>query len=312
MMSRRLAVLVALLIAAPALQARDVYKRFLDPGLFPHHAAIVDTLERLKESPNDAGLHNDLGALVARDGFWRDALREFDLAAKLDKHTGRPQFNAGLVYAAQGEWRAARGAFKKSVSRDPGNWPGWWMLGYAEEKLYHIENAVEAYGKSLRVDTSLYDVSRNPFAADTRLKGRVLLETYENRIARAALKGTQQLADRERITTFYQYFRPRVDHQQVSENVTDVTVQSAPVVEESGGNTGPVVSTVSPAGPGGAPSTNTNPARRGGLRSVPPRAPRQEPVPEQQQPPRRLPVTEQPGVMQPPTNPPPSPTPEPE
>ena len=46
--------------------------------------------------------------------------------------------------------------------------------------------AVDAYSRSLRVDTSLFDAGVNPFAVTTRLKARVLLETYERRRVDAA------------------------------------------------------------------------------------------------------------------------------
>jgi hypothetical protein len=62
---------LALCLAAPA-AAKDVYKPYLDPGI-PHHRAILDTLARLEANPKDAGLKNDLGCLIALDGFWRDA-----------------------------------------------------------------------------------------------------------------------------------------------------------------------------------------------------------------------------------------------
>ena len=113
------AVCALALAASRSLAAKDVYKKYLDPASGPLDRAALDLLERLKESPNDAALHNDLGCVIARTGWWRDALREFDDAARLDKHDGKAPFNAGLVHASKGEWGSARGSFKKSV----GPWP---------------------------------------------------------------------------------------------------------------------------------------------------------------------------------------------
>jgi hypothetical protein len=189
-------------LAGP-LAARDVYRGFLDPGI-PQHRATLDLLERLVKTPNDASLHNDLACLIARDGFWRDALREFALAAKLDKAASRPLYNAGLVHAMRGEWGSAASSFRKAVSRAPGNWPAWWMLGYAEERRGHESAAIAAYKTSLRVDTSLFDVRRNPFVALSRLKGRVLLETLEGRVQRLALPATEQMAQADLVTSFQQ------------------------------------------------------------------------------------------------------------
>jgi hypothetical protein len=197
----RSALLVLALGAALPAAAKDVYKGFLDPGI-PQHKATLDILARLEQTPDDADLHNDLGCLIARDGFWRDALREFDTAAKLDPKDGRASYNAGLVQTTRGEWGAARSAFRKAVDLSPGNWPAWWMLGFAEEKLGNVNAAVKAYAQSLRVDTSLFDVRRNPYAIQSRLKSRVFLETYDRRMARAALPATEQLAHPELLTSF--------------------------------------------------------------------------------------------------------------
>ncbi len=196
----RSAAVLCLALALPA-AAKDVYKAYLDPAN-PQHRATLDILSRLDQTPNDASLHNDLGCLIARDGFWRDALREFETAEKLDKKDGRAPYNAGLVQTTRGEWGSARSAFKRAVDRDPGNWPAWWMLGFAEEKLGYADAATQAYARSLRVDTSLFDVKRNPYALQSRLKARVLLETFDARFARAALASTEQLAQPEILTSF--------------------------------------------------------------------------------------------------------------
>lgn len=183
------------------LAAKDVYRGFLDPGN-PQHRATLDLLERLEKTPNDASLHNDLACLIARDGFWRDALRELSIAAKLDKADSRPLYNAGLVHAMRGEWGSAASDFHKAVSRAPGNWAGWWMLGFAEEQRGNESAAVAAYKTSLRVDTSLFDVRKNPFAARTRLKGRVFLESLDSRAVRLTLPTTEQMAQPGLVTSF--------------------------------------------------------------------------------------------------------------
>jgi Tetratricopeptide repeat len=196
------ALLLSVLVEGTAL-ARDVYKGSLDPGI-PRHRAVLDTLSQLEANPKDAGLKNDLGCLIAQEGFWRDALREFDEAADLDRKTGHPYFNAGLVKAAKGEWRGARSYFQRATKRDPGNWPAWWMVGFAEEQLGNKSAAVAAYKVSLRVDTSLFDVAVNPFAAWTNLKVRVFMETYDARRARATLPTSEQLDDPDRVASFFQ------------------------------------------------------------------------------------------------------------
>lgn len=194
--------LAALASALPA-DGAGAYKSSLDAGI-PHHAAILDTLAKIEKDPSDAQLHNDLGCLVAWDGFWRDALRSFDTAAGLAPKDSRPWFNGGLVEALRGNWRGARSRFRKAVKVDPGNWPAWWMLGLSEESLGNRNAAVSAYSRSLRVDTSLFDPRVNPFAVASRLKARALLETYERRRVDAALPFANQLSQPSRVAAFFQ------------------------------------------------------------------------------------------------------------
>ena len=229
------------LLAWP-LAARDVYRGFLDPAN-PQHRATLDLLARLEKTPDDASLHNDLACLIARDGFWRDALREFETAAKLDKKDGRPLYNAGLVHAMRGDWGSAASSFHKAVSRTPGNWTAWWMLGFAEEQRGHESAAIAAYKTSLRVDTSLFDVRRNPFAARTRLKSRVLLESLDDRLVRLALPAAEQMAQPDLVTSFQQ------GHVAVVAVPGAPVAAAPPVPEDRGvrqGPAGPVVVSVPP------------------------------------------------------------------
>ena len=226
------------------LAARDVYRGFLDPGN-PQHRATLDLLERLEKTPNDASLHNDLACLIARDGFWRDALREFGVAAKLDKADSRPLYNAGLVHAMRGEWGSAASSFRKAVSRGPGNWAGWWMLGFAEEQRGNEGAAIAAYKTSLRVDTSLFDVRRNPFAARTRLRGRVLLESLDARVYRLALPAAEQMAQPDLVTSFQH------GHVAVLAVSGAPVPAGAPIPEDRAaklGPGGPVITSVPPVG----------------------------------------------------------------
>ena len=226
-----LALLAVLLSSSPA-PAAEVYKGSLDPAI-PHHAAILDTLSRLEQDPGNAALHNDLGCLVAWDGFWRDALRSFDKAAELAPKDSRPLFNGGLVQGLRGDWRGARSKFRKAVKLDPGNWPAWWMLGFSEEQLGNKGAAVDAYGRSLRVDTSLFDPKVNPYAVVSQLKAAALLATYEKRRVDAGLPFSNQIVEPSRVASFFQK-GPKPGE--------------AVVVAEEASKTGPVVTTVPPPG----------------------------------------------------------------
>jgi tetratricopeptide (TPR) repeat protein len=196
-----------LALAAGASGVDDGYKGVLDDQI-PLHRAIKETLALLAKNPNDAALHNDLGSLLAWNGTYPNALDSFQKAADLDRKDSKPLFNAGLVEILKGNMGTAKSRFKQATSRNPGNSQAWWMLGWTEENLQNVDAAVDAYKHAVRVDTSLYDVRRNPFAATTKLKGRVLLETYGSRIVKAALPQQEQFEDPARIGSFFQKSRP--------------------------------------------------------------------------------------------------------
>jgi hypothetical protein len=275
-------VLGSVFVPGPA-AAKDVYKGFLDAAV-PQHRAILDTLARIEAAPEDPGLHNDLGCLLVFEGYWKDALLEFDTAVTLakkenksttydlDHGASKPYFNAGLVQAIKGEWGAARRSFGKAVDVNPGNWAAWWMLGFAREQLGHVTAAVEAYKRSLRVDTSLFDVARNPFVARSNLKWRVLLETYDQRLVKASLPFSEQWVDPARIAPFFQKARAAAPGAATAEEASpEPSTASGPVVTSV-----PQGGTSSPGRPGSVP-----------VRGAPPRGFEQLPPPPQPQPEER-------------------------
>jgi len=205
-MRKLLVVLLPLLLSGGG-RADEGYKAVLDDDL-PLHQAVKETLALIEKNPNNAALQNDLGSLLAWKGNYKNALEAFEKAATLDPKDTKPLFNAGLVEVLKGNWSTARSDFKKATKRDPGNFQAWWMLGWTEERLGSTNSAVDAYKHAIVVDTSLYDIRRNPFAVTTRLKGRVLLETYGSRLVKATLPRQEQFEDPARVGSFFQRSRP--------------------------------------------------------------------------------------------------------
>jgi hypothetical protein len=280
----------AVLLAVGSAAGKDVYKAFLSPEV-PHHRAIKEILAQIDANPLDASLFNDLGCLVAWDGFWRDALRNFETAAKLDKGDTRPVYNSGIVYAYKGEWGNAKSAFSKAVKRGPGNWAGWWMLGYAEEQLGNQAAAIDAYKTSLRMDTSLFDVKKNPFAANSRLKTIALTATYDKRLVRAAMPKAEEFADMDRIAALLQPIRisPRG------------AALLSPEAAAPPAATGPVITTIPPPSsvaprPAAGPMPSQYRARPAAPREAAPPAP--TPTPDAPEPSPPAPQTA-PGVPPP-------------
>ena len=61
-------------------------------------------------------------------------------------------FQWGLAFASQGEYKAARGEFEKSLARDPQNTETWYHLGRCDEALGYVDQARNAFTYVLQVD----------------------------------------------------------------------------------------------------------------------------------------------------------------
>jgi tetratricopeptide (TPR) repeat protein len=86
----------------------------------------------LQLSPNDPGLHNNLGSLYANMGKANEAKAEFQKAADLDPpHAGNYYYNLGVVMVNQGKMDDAAAALKKATDLDPNNANAFYWYGMA-------------------------------------------------------------------------------------------------------------------------------------------------------------------------------------
>jgi len=122
----------------------------------------IDTYQKaMAISPNDAGLHNNLGSIYANMGKVDDAKAEFQKAADLDPtHAGNYYYNLGVVMVNQGKMDDAAVALKKATDIDPNNanafyWYGMALLGKAETKpdgsVVPVPGTIEAFQTYLKL-----------------------------------------------------------------------------------------------------------------------------------------------------------------
>ena len=122
----------------------------------------IDTYQKaLQLSPNDAGLHNNLGSIYAEMGKVDDAKAEFQKAADLDpSRAGSYYYNLGVVMVNQGKMDDASVALKKATDIDPTNanafyWYGMALLGKAETKpdgsVVPVPGTIEAFQSYLKL-----------------------------------------------------------------------------------------------------------------------------------------------------------------
>jgi len=158
--------------------------------------AILDLTRRVKERPEDPGLRNDLGNLLARRGFAKEAREEYEKAEKLDREFFLADYNEGLLWEKEGKTANAIAAYRRSIRRKPGFPLSRFHLGFLYEKVGRAEAAVREYAKALRIDPTLRSPRRNPLVVQTRLLYRASLANYDRDLAAAALASDGEFADR--------------------------------------------------------------------------------------------------------------------
>ena len=157
---------------------------------------IVALTARVAARPGDAGLRNDLGNLLARRGFAREAIDQYRRAAKLDREFFLADYNEGLLLEKEGKRGQAISAYRRSIQRKPGFPLSRFHLGFLYEREGRASDAVAEYAKALRIDPSLRWPARNPLVVQTRLLFRASLANYERDLAAATLAGDGEFADR--------------------------------------------------------------------------------------------------------------------
>jgi tetratricopeptide (TPR) repeat protein len=185
-MKKSLVVLAALALSGCTLLHRSsnpyekppVYTRFLTTGSALDQQIRV-TYDAVRANPNSAPLHNDLGQLLLRKGFPKDAEREFERAVDADSHFYQAWYNLGLVRAARDDYSGARRAFAQTVRLMKGHAEALFQLGLMEEKRGDEAGAIAYYAKAIRHNRMILDVRANPLVLDSRLIHLAILKNYE-------------------------------------------------------------------------------------------------------------------------------------
>jgi tetratricopeptide (TPR) repeat protein len=132
-----------------------------DARMQDEQKAIDNYQKTLQMTPNDAGLHNNLGSVYAEMGKVADAQAEFQKAAALNPSGASGYYyNLGVVMVNQGKMEEASTALKKATDLDPNNanafyWYGMALLGKAGTKpdgsVEVVPGTVEAFQNYLKL-----------------------------------------------------------------------------------------------------------------------------------------------------------------
>ncbi len=163
------------------------YAKYLNTGSVLD-AEITRTLNELRANPDSARLHNELGALLVRKGFPKDAEREFERSVNADRRFYPAWYNLGLVRASNDDTLGARRALRRTVALKPGHATALFQLGLIEEKLGNTDAAVKHYAKAYYINPALTHVRVNPRIVDSKLTHLALLKNYSKKQNRDSMQ----------------------------------------------------------------------------------------------------------------------------
>ena len=123
---------------------------------------------RLAADPDNAGLHNNLGNQYVLRNQMPDALREFHIAAKLDRRSPIPWNNIGTAYKKMGELDHALGAFHKAIGIDERYALAYYNIGTVYDEKYDYDHAIEYYLKAVSLKPELADIKQNPQVVENK------------------------------------------------------------------------------------------------------------------------------------------------
>ena len=166
------------------------YSRYLNPANALDQQ-IQATVDALRANPKSAGLHNNLGQLLAQKGFPKDAETEFERAVNHDRRFYPAWYNLGLLRAARGDYIGSRMALNRTIHYKPGHSEALFQLGLVEERRGNDDDAIAYYAKAFAINRSLLDVRVNPQILDTKLIPLALLKAYPTDHSRQALQFQQ-------------------------------------------------------------------------------------------------------------------------
>jgi tetratricopeptide (TPR) repeat protein len=162
------------------------YTKYLDSGN-PSDQRIAQLIDSLRTNPRSAPAHNELGELLARKGFPKDATIEFERAIDADRRFYPAWYNLGMMRAARGDIAGARRAFGRTVHYKPGHSAALFQLGLLEEQSHNTTAAVAYYAKALSINHTLLDPKVNPRVLDSHLMHLALLQAYPRQHTRESM-----------------------------------------------------------------------------------------------------------------------------
>ena len=111
----------------------------------------------IKQTPNDAMLWNRLGVALQQQDMFKDALKSYERASKLDNKSGDSWNNMGTVYFQERKWDKSVRAYKKAINLNPQNATFYSNMGLSYLNNKKVPEAFAAFQRALELDPDVFE-----------------------------------------------------------------------------------------------------------------------------------------------------------
>ena len=121
------------------------------PPVVSWAGALEDAQERVRQNPNDAIAHNNLGHAYNRLGRYQDAISSYKEAIRLRPNYAIAHHNLGKTYESSGKYQDAISSYKEAIRIRPGYAIAYVNLGVAYIDLGRHQDALISFKKAVRI-----------------------------------------------------------------------------------------------------------------------------------------------------------------
>lgn len=141
--------------------------------------AIEEQRRLVAERPQDPGVYNDLGNLLALASRPDEAEEAYRKAVELAPGKVSALFNLALLQQQRGELRESLRLYKDVLDLQPQHAWAWYQIGTLYEHWDQEGRAVEAYANAFRIDPQLAFPETNPHVVENGLLTQAMLRAYQ-------------------------------------------------------------------------------------------------------------------------------------
>jgi Tfp pilus assembly protein PilF len=113
------------------------------------------------KSPNKARGHYNLGLTLGKQGWFEEAIREFQMTLRLNPNHAKAHNNLGVIYNYQGQLDDAIREYQSALTINPKDANVYYNLGIVLARKHRLEDAVREFQAALKLDPNNANAHNN-------------------------------------------------------------------------------------------------------------------------------------------------------